>query len=287
MDLQSLREKRRGDGIILSLKTKIRPGKVTKLLRLKDGQNAVYVSHILEGYSGKMSVGHHATLAPQSEDGELLISTSPIRFGITHPLPTGKTQGREYFSLLPCSTFKSISKVPTLWKDEPFADLSVFPRRKGFVDIVQVYAKSRTKPGWSCAVFPKEGFLWFGLKDTAVLPSTVLWMENHGRHQSPWNGRNCCIGIEEVCAYSALGLKESAKPNAVNEKGIPTTANSIRRSPSSSTTSRAPRRSRKASMPSRTSSSARTKPSSCPVGKGRQSPGLPFIRVFRIAIDIC
>ncbi len=209
--------------LVLEMRTKIRPGRVTKLIRLVSGHDAVYVSHVLEGYAGRMTMGHHATLAPRSEGGDMLVSLSPVRFGITSPHPTGKARDGEYYSLLPGRTFTSIEKVPTIWKDEPWADLSVFPRRKGFVDVVQVYAKSRGEPGWSCAVFPDEGFLWFALKDVSVLPSTVLWMENRGRHQSPWNGRNCCIGIEEVCGYSALGLRESARPNPVNEKGIPTT----------------------------------------------------------------
>jgi hypothetical protein len=47
-------------------------------------------------------------------------------------------------------------------------------------------------------------------------------MENYGRHQPPWNGRNCCIGLEDVCGYVALGLRESARKNQVSIRGIPT-----------------------------------------------------------------
>jgi hypothetical protein len=109
-----------------------------------------------------------------------------------------------------------------VWKEYPFDDLTIFPRRKGFVDIVQVYNRKKKKPGWVCAVYPKEGFLWYALKDPRLLPSTLIWMENHGRHQPPWNGRNCCIGLEDVCAYLALGLRESVRKNRASENGIPT-----------------------------------------------------------------
>ena len=47
-------------------------------------------------------------------------------------------------------------------------------------------------------------------------------MENHGRHRAPWSGRNCCIGLEDVCAYHAAGLRASVQPNDINVQGIPT-----------------------------------------------------------------
>ena len=40
--------------LVLSMKTKVRPGTITKTLSLVDGHNAVYTQHSLEGYSGKM-----------------------------------------------------------------------------------------------------------------------------------------------------------------------------------------------------------------------------------------
>ena len=75
--------------------------------------------------------------------------------------------------------------------------------------------------------------VWFAFKDPDVLPSTVFWIENHGRHGSPWNGRNNCLGIEDVCAFFAEGLAASTQPNLVSNAGIPT---SIELSPSKPTT---------------------------------------------------
>ena len=215
---------RKGEAISLTLTmdTKVRPGRVTKILRLVDGHNAVYSQHILEGFTGKMCLGHHATLDPHGEVDTLRISTSPIKFGITNPHFSGQENNGEYYALDSDKTFKELEKVPTVWREYPFDDLTIFPRRRGFVDIVQVYAKKKKKPGWVCVVYPKEGFLWYALKDSHILPSTVIWMENHGRHYSPWNGRNCCIGLEDVCAYLSLGLRDSCRKNRASEKGIPT-----------------------------------------------------------------
>ena len=72
---------------------------------------------------------------------------------------------------------------------------------------------------WTCAVCEEEGFLWYSFKDRAVLPSMVMWMENHGRHGAPWNGRNCCIGLEDVCAYFAKGLLPSVEDNDISATG--------------------------------------------------------------------
>jgi hypothetical protein len=47
-------------------------------------------------------------------------------------------------------------------------------------------------------------------------------MENHGRHQSPWSGRNRCIGLEDICGYYASGLVPSVADNGLSRAGIPT-----------------------------------------------------------------
>jgi hypothetical protein len=47
-------------------------------------------------------------------------------------------------------------------------------------------------------------------------------MENHGRHESPWNGRNNCLGIEDVCAFFADGLPAAAQSNVLTEAGVKT-----------------------------------------------------------------
>lgn len=203
------------------MESRVRPGHVTKRLWLRDGESVIYTQHELSGFRGRMPLGHHATLSPPAL-GQLRISTSPIQFGSTVPRNALQTQEQEYYALAPKARFRNLNRVPTIWKDEPFADCSVFPAREGFVDIVSLYAKKTTSPVWTCAVASEAGYLWFALKDPAVLPTTTIWMENRGRHGPPWNGRNCCIGLEDVCAYHAEGIKASAQRNDLNDNGIPT-----------------------------------------------------------------
>lgn len=169
-------------------------------------------------------MGHHATLA--ADPGEPMnISTSAIAYAQTAPAPAEPYSGGEYYALLPVTEFSRLDAVPTRWKIPSETDCSVFPNRTGFVDIAAVFQQTprdENVPTWVAAVHRNKRYLWFSLKDPRVLPATVIWMENCGRHQPPWNGRNRCIGLEDVCAYFANGVGESVTPNALNDRGIPT-----------------------------------------------------------------
>ena len=67
--------------LTLTMDTRLRPGRVTKEITLLDGHHAVYTRHILSGYTGRLPMGHHATLdAARYREGAMRISTSPLRF---------------------------------------------------------------------------------------------------------------------------------------------------------------------------------------------------------------
>ncbi|TVQ37933.1 MAG: hypothetical protein EA384_10615 [Spirochaetaceae bacterium] len=221
----------RGQGRTLftaGMKTRQRPGQVTKRILLKDNQNVVYTQHELSGYSGKTSLGHHATLNPGMEPGGMLISTSPVEFGLARPMPPNYTLEGEYLSLDGSKPFRSMQKVPTIWKDPATVDIGIFPAREGYCDIVGLVSKgaraaaTSRRPAWTTAVFPGGKYLWFALKNASLLPLTLFWMENRGRHGAPWSGRNVCIGLEDVCGYLAEGLAPSLKKNPLSEAGVPT-----------------------------------------------------------------
>ena len=199
-------------------------GTVTKTIRLRTGEHAIYSTHSINGFALPMPVGHHATLAC-SDDAPLLISRSAYRFGRVDTANTPVFAGGEYRALLAGAEFESLDRVPTRFSDDPVADCTVFPAREGFVDILSTFDESdqdTTVPAWTTAVRPASGYLWFSLKDPSLLPSSVFWMENRGRHGEPWNGRNQCIGLEDVCAYYASGLAASAEHNELNDAGIAT-----------------------------------------------------------------
>lgn len=205
----------------LQIATKVRPGKVTKELSLIEGQNVVYTREVIEGFAGPAPLGHHATLAMPETEGVVHVATSPIKFGMTNPTAFSDPAKGEYQSFALGAQIKSLKQVPLIFKDAPDADASRLPARRGFADLLQL-CNAEGEVGWTTATRVDEGWVWFALKDPQVLNSTVMWIENHGRHEPPWNGRNNCLGLEDVCSYFAEGLVPSSKPNILNKNGIPT-----------------------------------------------------------------
>lgn len=214
------------DGIAtltLQLKTKIRKGKVTKKLTLVDGHNAVYSAHVIEGFTGKMPLGHHCTLDVPENEGSLRVAVSKFAFGMTNPVIFSNPKNREYQSFAINARFTDLTKVPVIAKDDPPANCTSFPQREGYTDLIQIFKNPSKTPAWTAVTCQERGYLWYSLKDAAVLPGTVFWISNKGRHGSPWDGRNRCLGMEENCSYFAEGLVPSIKPNMISKAGFPTT----------------------------------------------------------------
>ena len=207
--------------LVLAFEPQARKGKIVKELTLVDGHNAVYSRHIVTGFAGPAPCGHHATLAMPDEPGVFRVSTSPIEFGMTNPSRFSDPTKGEYQALAIAAPFSDLAHVPLLEKGTGDADLTRLPARRGYADLVQVINK-QDPTAWTCAARTDEGWLWYALKDPKVLRSTLFWIENHGRHGSPWNGRNNCLGLEDVTAFFADGLVASAGQNLLTRRGVPT-----------------------------------------------------------------
>ena len=205
----------------LSLKTKVRAGRVDKKLYLVDGQNVVYSQHIISGMSGPMNPGHHAMLKFPDTSGSGLLSTSRFVYAQVLPQVFEEPAKRGYSALRPGAQFKSLEKVPRL--NGKTADLSRFPARRGFEDLVMLVSDVDLPFAWTAVAFQRQGFVWFALKNPRILRETVFWISNGGRHYPPWNGRHINVmGLEEVTSYFHLGLAESARRNPISAKGYPT-----------------------------------------------------------------
>lgn len=203
------------------MRTRLIPGRVTKSISLRTGETNVYCRHVLEGFSGPLCLGHHAMLSFSKERGPGFISISPWREGRVCPEPFESPASGGYLSLKTGAPFDSLRRVPRA--DGTMADLSSYPAREGFEDLVMVSSRKVRGLAWTAVSFPEAGYVWFALKDPAVLASTVLWHSNGGRHYPPWNGRHRgVLGLEEVTAYFHLGLGRSAAPNPLSRRGVAT-----------------------------------------------------------------
>ena len=204
-----------------SLATTVRRGRIDKFITLVDGQTAVYQRHVVAG-RGPMPLGHHAMLAFPSATGSGVISTSRFMRGQVFPGVYGDPARRAYQSLRPGVVFRSLERVPLLAGG--VTDLSRYPARRGFDDVAMLTALATLPFAWTAVTFPRARYVWFALRDPRVLRHTMLWFSNGGLHSSPWNGRHTAVmGLEDVTACFQYGLAESAHPNALNRRSIPTT----------------------------------------------------------------
>ena len=205
--------------LTLGLDLTQRHGHVEKKIELKVDHRAVYSTHTLSGMIGPMTFGHHAMLR-FDEDG--LVATSPFVLGEVFPDRFENPEEGGYSSLKQAARFSSLESVPRA--DGGTADLSRYPAREGFEDLVMV-VNEPSRPGfaWTAVTFPHRGYVWFCLKDPAVLASTVLWHSNGGRHYRPWNGRHRrVLGLEEVTSFFHSGLQPSIEPNEISAAGLKT-----------------------------------------------------------------
>jgi hypothetical protein len=204
-----------------TLETKVRRGRVDKFITLIEGHAAIYESDVIAGARGPMNLGHHAMLKFPEAPGSGVVSTSRFVHGQVFPAAFESPAQGGYQSLRPGAEFRSLEKVPLI--EGGTTDLTRFPARKGFEDLVMITADPRLPFAWTAVTFPGQRYVWFALRDPRVLRQTVLWISNGGRHYAPWSGRHTAVmGLEDVTSYFHTGLAESARPNPLSRRGIPT-----------------------------------------------------------------
>jgi len=203
-----------------SLRTKVRRARVDKFVSLIEGHPAIYQKHVVSGMSGRMPLGHHAMLHFPRQ-GSARISTSRFVHGQVFPGQFENPEKGGYSCLKRGAPFSSLKNVPK--SDGGKADLSVYPAREGYEDLVMLVSDSTLPFAWTAAVVAEEGWVWFSLKDPRILRSTVFWMSNGGRHYPPFSGRHRgVIGLEDVTSYFHHGHAESVRTNPLSKQGIPT-----------------------------------------------------------------
>jgi len=215
------REAQEAGSLVACLNTHIRPGRIVKEIELRPGQSAIYSSHTLVGYTGPMTYGHHQMPRYPSAPESGLVSVSPFLVGQVYDGAFEDPAQGGYTSLQPGAFFDDLRAVPN--QSGGVTDLTRFPARAGFEDLVTVYSAPGLSLGWSAVVFPREGYAWFSLRNPATLSGTVIWISNGGRHYAPWSGRHrCLMALEDVLTSVPPGIGPSVAPNPFSSQAIPT-----------------------------------------------------------------
>lgn len=212
--------------LVAVLETRVRPGQITKVVEARPGETNLYQTHLFAGYQGGMCCGHHAML-DFNRNGPGVVSTSKLHLAQVLPAPFENPVLGGYSALKQGAWWRRLDKVPLA--NGGTTDLTRYPAREGFEDLVMIHHWDTEDFAWAAVVFPEKKFIWFSLKNPARLASTVLWHSNGGRHYAPWSGRHRgVLGVEDVTAYFHLGLGASLAPNPWKEKGVPTSLNFTR-----------------------------------------------------------
>jgi len=216
--LEGLDTTEQGATLHLSMETSVRPGRVDKWVSLREGQTAVYQRHRITGMAGPMNYGHHTMVAFPDREGAGLYSCSSYVYGQVAPQPFEDPATGGYCALETGAVFDDLARVPTQTGDT--ADLTRFPARRGYDDLVMLVSDPELAFAWNAVVFPEEGYAWFSIRPRDELPMTLLWISNGGRHYPPWNGRHVNVmGIEDVLGYFHYGIADSVAENPVSKLG--------------------------------------------------------------------
>jgi hypothetical protein len=210
-----------GTWMRLGVELPLQGGRCAATTALLTGQSVIYQRHDLEGLTGPVNPGHHATLAFPEETGVAHLSFSPHVYAHTalESLIAPGEPGRSSFE--PDRAIVDLSAVPS--GEGATIDLTGYPARRGCEDLAIVCADPDQPLAWSTVSCPTLGYLWFALRDPQLLASTVLWFSNGGRQFAPWNGRHLnVLGIEDVTAFFHLGLAASVSDNFLAARGIRT-----------------------------------------------------------------
>lgn len=177
-----------------ALREKVEGASLTKHLTLCPGHPAVYQRHVFESGAGTIPVAHHAMIHVPG-GARLSFSSKVSGFTPTKALEPDPQRGRSV--LLYPQHFSSLTKVRRA--DGGVSDASLYPFDQSHEDLIIMSETPGSRIGWSAALARADGFLFFALKDAAILPHTVLWMSNGGRSYAPWKSRHrAVIGIEEA-----------------------------------------------------------------------------------------
>ena len=164
-------------------------------------------------------MGVHPVFPTEGEENvlELSIAGDGIVYGIECEAGISR--------LVPGARFDALNRLPLQDKyhgadgNTEVMDGTRLPKAYHTEEIVQMLHPQ----GQAVLTYPNKGVRLTLNWDKEVIPTCLLWMSNYGRKYEPWNGTNCCLGIEPIAGAWDLAAQSVAEHNAVKDAGVPTT----------------------------------------------------------------
>jgi hypothetical protein len=190
--------------------------RLEKTLTLRDDHPFLYQRHVFTGGAGALPVANHAMVSlPQGG----VISTSALRWCET-PAAAPEPDPVRGRSLLAYPARAAMAAFPKA--DGTMADLGRYPIGAAHEDFVTAIAAPSLAFGWTAVVRP-QGDVFLSLRRADLLPLTMFWHSDGGRHYAPWSSRHIgVLGVEEGVGQALLGLSSMEQPCPLAAAGQPT-----------------------------------------------------------------
>jgi len=159
-------------------------------------------------------LSQHPCFIMPKQPGTLRLEVSHEGQGWTYPMPFVP----ENAPVAVDTRFDSLNAVPRV--DGGVIDLSQLPPAEPCEALLQLTVPD----GDVRLVYEQEGYALRFTYDADLLPSLVLWISNHGRMATPFDGNFRTLGIEAVAGAFDLGptVSNSAQ-NPIARDGVATT----------------------------------------------------------------
>ncbi|WP_417277644.1 hypothetical protein [Celeribacter sp.] len=197
----------------LALERPVMGAQITKEITLRSDQTVLYQRHEITGGAGGLTFAHHPMIRVSPGDH---IATSPKRVALTSEAPLEEAHILAY-----PGRSTDLTQFPA--RDGGRVDLSHYPHQTGHEDFVTLVEDDVEGLGWTAVSRARERDIVVFVKDSRVMPVTMLWISNGGRAYAPWDGRHDgVLGVEDGCAAGAEGHRAALGDNAVAREGVRT-----------------------------------------------------------------
>lgn len=208
-------------GMKLMLDHDIMGARVTKEVRLCHDHPVLYQTHVIAGgpkdplEARGLTFAHHPMFRVSAGDP---IAYSPKRAALTTAPALEPAHRLAYPGRSEDLTHFPAAKGA---EDGATVDLTRYPSGAGHEDFVTLL-EADAGIGWTAVTRAAQDDIVVVLKDSALMPVTMLWMSNGGRDYAPWDGRHDgVLGIEDGCAAGSQGHRAAQGENAVTREGVP------------------------------------------------------------------
>ena len=160
----------------------------------------------------RLPVGIHPIFSLSAQPRQSILSPPECTQIESYPFPSEKTS-----RIVPGQRFVDLAQAPLL--HDQMGDFQCLPTNEHSEELLLL---TNVRDGIFSLERRDERYRVTLRWDREAYRHCMLWISNHGRETVPWDGQNCCLGIEPVTSCFDFGRSVSAGENPLHREGIDT-----------------------------------------------------------------